>query len=75
MASLLRWVASSCVALLALGCGGSDGQQPEGASGGSGGGTGSDPFTLLYRDDFDSFDQNRWQLMTHSWSSNLSFFS
>ncbi|HVR18658.1 MAG TPA: glycoside hydrolase family 16 protein [Polyangiaceae bacterium] len=75
MASLSHWVASSCVALLALGCGGSNSEQPEGASGGSGGGTGSNSFTLLYRDDFDSLDQNRWQLMTHSWSSNLAVFS
>lgn len=32
-------------------------------------------FKLLFRDDFDSFDVSRWQLMTHSWASNLALFS
>src|SRR5207244_2232959 len=32
-------------------------------------------FKLLFRDDFDSFDASRWQLMTHSWASNLALFS
>jgi endo-1,3-1,4-beta-glycanase ExoK len=32
-------------------------------------------FQLLFRDDFDSLDTNRWQLMTHSWESNLALFS
>jgi len=32
-------------------------------------------FTLLYRDDFDSLDTSRWQLMTHSWGGNLALFS
>jgi endo-1,3-1,4-beta-glycanase ExoK len=32
-------------------------------------------FTLLYRDDFDSLDLSRWQIMTHSWDSNLALFS
>jgi endo-1,3-1,4-beta-glycanase ExoK len=32
-------------------------------------------YTLLYRDDFDALDSNHWQLMTHSWSSNLAVFS
>jgi len=53
-------------ALLSLSaCGGSD--PPEA----SGPGT----FSLVYRDDFDTLDGNRWQLMTHSWSSNLAVFS
>jgi endo-1,3-1,4-beta-glycanase ExoK len=38
----------------------------------------SDPkgtFTLLYRDDFEQLDLTRWQIMTHSWDSNLALFS
>lgn len=31
-------------------------------------------FTLLFRDDFDSLDTARWQLMTHSWDTNLALF-
>jgi len=33
------------------------------------------PFRLLYRDDFDTLDTKRWQLMTHSWGGNLAVFS
>lgn len=32
-------------------------------------------FTLVFRDDFNSFDSNRWQLMTHSWPGNIALFS
>ena len=32
-------------------------------------------FTLLYRDDFERFDATRWQVMTHSWDTNLAVFS
>jgi endo-1,3-1,4-beta-glycanase ExoK len=32
-------------------------------------------FKLLYRDDFDTLDVTRWQLMTHSWDDNLALFS
>lgn len=32
-------------------------------------------FKLLFRDDFDTLDVTRWQLMTHSWDSNLALFS
>lgn len=35
----------------------------------------SGAFTLLYRDDFDKFDADRWQAMTHSWDTNLALFS
>ena len=55
------------------------------ASGGASSGTGKagappappqdEDFKLLFRDDFDSFDVSRWQLMTHSWASNLALFS
>jgi beta-glucanase (GH16 family) len=46
-------------------------------------GTGGEPptppsdeaFTLLFRDDFDTVDTTRWQLMTHSWGTNLALFS
>jgi len=31
-------------------------------------------FTLLFRDDFDTFDTTRWQAMTHSWDTNLALF-
>jgi beta-glucanase (GH16 family) len=44
----------------------------------SAGSTGVAPtgeFTLLFRDDFDAFDQTRWQFMTHSWATNLALFS
>lgn len=36
---------------------------------------GDEPFQLLFRDDFDSLDSTRWQLMTHSWGGNLAVFS
>jgi endo-1,3-1,4-beta-glycanase ExoK len=32
-------------------------------------------FSLLFRDDFEQLDLTRWQLMTHSWDSNLALFS
>jgi endo-1,3-1,4-beta-glycanase ExoK len=32
-------------------------------------------FTLLFKDDFDHFDNNRWQLTNHSWPGNLALFS
>lgn len=32
-------------------------------------------FELLWQDDFDAFDSTRWQLMTHSWDTNLAQFS
>lgn len=32
-------------------------------------------FSLVFRDDFNHFDSNRWQLMTHSWGGNLALFS
>lgn len=46
-------------------------------NGGSAGGTppSEEPFTLLFRDDFDRLDAARWQLMTHSWTENLALFS
>jgi endo-1,3-1,4-beta-glycanase ExoK len=50
-------------------CGGSDDSDPPTPAPGSG------TYTLLYRDDFDTLDASRWQLMTHSWASNLALFS
>lgn len=41
---------------------------PSGADGGDG-------FELWWQDDFDSLDASRWQLMTHSWDTNLAQFS
>lgn len=35
----------------------------------------ADGFELLWEDPFDAFDTTRWQLMTHSWDSNLAQFS
>jgi endo-1,3-1,4-beta-glycanase ExoK len=56
---------------------GAGGSPATGGGGGNGAGspaaTGS--FELLFRDDFDSLDAARWQLMTHSWDGNLSLFS
>lgn len=43
-------------------------------TGGSSGGS-ADGFELLFRDDFDTLDRARWQLMTHSWDGNLALFS
>lgn len=37
--------------------------------------TPTDQFALVFRDDFDTLDSERWQLMTHSWDSNLALFS
>src|SRR5690606_38229313 len=34
-----------------------------------------DNFALLFRDDFNSLDSSRWQLMDHSWGGNLAVFS
>jgi beta-glucanase (GH16 family) len=31
-------------------------------------------FELLFRDDFDTLDTSRWQVMTHSWPGNLALF-
>jgi beta-glucanase (GH16 family) len=36
---------------------------------------GSAGFELAWEDPFDAFDASRWQLMTHSWDSNLAQFS
>jgi beta-glucanase (GH16 family) len=46
---------------------------PLGGTGGAPAGAGQ--FTLLFRDDFDQLDGARWQLMTHSWDTNLALFS
>jgi endo-1,3-1,4-beta-glycanase ExoK len=32
-------------------------------------------FELAWQDDFDAFEATRWQLMTHSWDTNLAQFS
>ena len=66
-----------CVSLLAshlllAGCGASGGGAPSDA-GPDGVTTGT--FQLAWEDNFDSFDSTRWQLMTHTWDSNLAVFS
>jgi beta-glucanase (GH16 family) len=60
------------VLLACLGCSGS-GDSADDGTGGSDPGKGS--FELLFRDEFDALDASRWQLMTHSWASNLALFS
>ncbi len=53
------------------------------ATGGAGLGGATDPgtapgdenFELVFRDDFDTLDATRWELMTHSWPGNLALFS
>jgi beta-glucanase (GH16 family) len=55
----------------AVGTGGTAGE----AMGGAAGGASADGFELLFRDDFDALDLSRWQLMTHSWDTNLALFS
>lgn len=42
---------------------------------GGDGGASTGAFTLLFRDDFDTLDTARWELMTHSWTGNLALFS
>jgi endo-1,3-1,4-beta-glycanase ExoK len=54
--------------LLALGCSSSETTPDPPTDGG-------ETFQLLFRDDFDTLDQTRWQPMTHSWDSNLALFS
>lgn len=64
---------AACVAgVCSNGTGGTGGAA--GATGGAGGAT-TDPFQLLWQDDFDSFDGSRWQLQTFSWDGNLAQFS
>lgn len=65
MKSLL-FNALAVLSLLTAGCGGSEkpAERP-----------GPETFTLLYRDELDTLDTSRWQLMTHSWGSNLALFS
>src|SRR5687767_6588211 len=64
----LRGLPCFVTCLMALGCSSSD-AAPDSATDGAG------TFQLLFRDDFAALDQNRWQLMTHSWGSNLALFS
>lgn len=47
-----------------------------GGSAGTGGSAAVDPhYKLLWRDDFDSFDANRWTKQTHTFAENLARFS
>jgi beta-glucanase (GH16 family) len=50
------------------------GSTPTAGTGGSAS-AGPGSFQLLFRDDFETLDTARWQLMTHSWDSNLALFS
>lgn len=54
----------------------SGGDPGDGGSSQAGGTSGFEgTFELLFRDDFDALDESRWQLMTHSWETNLALFS
>jgi endo-1,3-1,4-beta-glycanase ExoK len=53
--------------------GGGAGVAVGGSAGSAAGASGQ--FSLLYRDDFEQLDSSRWQLMTHSWDTNLALFS
>jgi endo-1,3-1,4-beta-glycanase ExoK len=72
-----RLRSSTLLPVLALatvaGCGGS-GAAPADA-GGDGALVTTGTFALAWQDEFDAFDSTRWQLMTHSWDSNLAQFS
>ena len=57
------------------GAGATGGVSGAGATGGVSGAGATGEFSLLFRDDFDELDQTRWQLMTHSWDTNLALFS
>jgi endo-1,3-1,4-beta-glycanase ExoK len=48
---------------------------PPPAGGAATGGPSASEFELAWQDDFDTFDATRWQLMTHSWDTNLAQFS
>lgn len=59
------------------GIGGAGGSAAAGAGGsaGSGGTAAESPFQLLWRDDFDSFDAQRWTRATHTFEENLAAFT
>lgn len=65
--------------LLVLGCDVGSSANPPADSAETGGAAATPAneaaFKLLFRDDFDTLDTARWQLMTHSWDSNLALFS
>jgi beta-glucanase (GH16 family) len=69
MTKQLRALSLALGVFWVAGCGGSGPAEAPAAE------TPAGTYTLLYRDDFDSLDMNRWQLMTHSWASNLAVFS
>jgi beta-glucanase (GH16 family) len=55
---------------------GAGGSSAGAASGAAGSGPQIDPaFTLLWRDEFDAFDSNRWTKATHTFPENLARFS
>jgi endo-1,3-1,4-beta-glycanase ExoK len=56
------------------GGGGTTPAEGGGAGTAGGGGSSTGDFTLVFRDDFDQLDVARWQLMTHSWDTNLALF-
>ncbi|MBN2195977.1 MAG: family 16 glycosylhydrolase [Polyangiaceae bacterium] len=54
---------------------GGAGNQPAPAASGGAGGALSGRFELAWEDGFDTVDLTRWELMTHSWDSNLAQFT
>src|SRR5687768_14988812 len=75
--SRLNLLPLALASALLAGCDSAEPNEDQGAAGmASAGGSGeSGAFTLLYRDEFDTLDTARWQLMTHSWPGNLALFS
>jgi beta-glucanase (GH16 family) len=58
--------------------GGAGGTEPRAGTSNAGSGGAAPPlerFQLLWRDDFDSFDPNRWTRATHTFPENLAHFS
>lgn len=76
------WLALGCDVGSATPQEASAGTAGSAASAGAAGGAGApttppkeESFHLLFRDDFETLDAARWQLMTHSWDGNLALFS
>ncbi|MGC4089618.1 MAG: glycoside hydrolase family 16 protein [Polyangiaceae bacterium] len=71
---MFRWCALLC-SLSLWACGSNSTTDSKGSGGASGMRAADSAFKLLWRDDFNSVDSTRWQLMTHSWNGNLALFS
>ena len=69
-----RFVILALLTVGFVGCGGSS-AQPADAGSDSGTVVTTGTFQLAWEDNFEAFDSTRWQLMTHSWDTNLAMFS